>query len=68
MAGEDVPPFANTAMDGFAVRAADTAGAPVTSEVVGTAAAGAAPGVEVGAGRGGADHDRRPCPPAPTRW
>ena len=28
-AGEPVPPFDNTAMDGFAVRAADTAAAPV---------------------------------------
>lgn len=51
MAGHDVPPFANSAMDGFAVRAADTAGAPVALEVVGTAAAGAAPGVEVGPGQ-----------------
>ena len=29
VSGVDVPPFANTAMDGFAVRAADTADAPV---------------------------------------
>ena len=27
IAGDAVPPFANTAMDGYAVRAADTAGA-----------------------------------------
>jgi molybdopterin molybdotransferase len=26
---QPVPPFANSAMDGYAVRAADTAGAPV---------------------------------------
>ena len=51
VAGHDVPSFANSAMDGFAVRAADTAGAPVTLEVVGTAAAGSAPGVEVGPGQ-----------------
>ena len=51
MAGHDVPPFANSAMDGFAVRAADTAGAPVALEVVGTAAAGAPPGVRVGPGQ-----------------
>ncbi len=50
VAGHDVPSFANSAMDGFAVRAADTAGAPVTLRVIGTAAAGAPPGVEVGAG------------------
>ncbi len=47
----DVPPFANTAMDGFAVRAADTDGAPVTLEVVGTLAAGAVPEVSVGPGQ-----------------
>ena len=51
VAGHDVPSFPNSAMDGFAVRAADTAGAPVTLEVVGTAAAGSAPGVEVGPGQ-----------------
>jgi molybdopterin molybdotransferase len=50
VAGHDVPSFANSAMDGFAVRSADTAGAPVTLRVVGTAAAGAPPGVEVGPG------------------
>ena len=41
VAQELVPPFANTAMDGFAVIAADTADAPVTLDVVGTVAAGA---------------------------
>lgn len=51
MAGHDVPPFANSAMDGFAVRAGDTTSAPVTLEVVGTAAAGAPPGVRVGPGQ-----------------
>ena len=51
VAGHDVPSFANSAMDGFAVRAADTAGAPVTLEVVGTAPAGAAPGAAVGPGQ-----------------
>ncbi len=48
VAGHDVPSFANSAMDGFAVRAEDTAGAPVELAVVGTAAAGAAPEVTVG--------------------
>jgi molybdenum cofactor synthesis domain-containing protein len=41
---EDVPPFANTAMDGYAVRAADVAtatpGSPVALPVVGEVAAG----------------------------
>jgi len=49
-APEAVPPFANTAMDGYAVRAADSAGAPVQLRVVGSLAAGAAPGVAVGPG------------------
>ncbi|HZU72881.1 MAG TPA: gephyrin-like molybdotransferase Glp [Acidimicrobiales bacterium] len=50
-AAEDVPPFDNTAMDGYAVRAADTAGAPVRLSVLGTLAAGAAPGQGVGPGQ-----------------
>jgi molybdenum cofactor synthesis domain-containing protein len=53
-APEPVPPFPNTAMDGYAVRAADTAGAaegaPVRLRVVGELAAGHAPTVAVGAG------------------
>jgi molybdopterin molybdotransferase len=36
------PPFANSAMDGYAVRAADTARAPVTLTVIGDSAAGRA--------------------------
>jgi molybdopterin molybdotransferase len=44
---QPVPPFANTAMDGYAVRAADTAGAtaadPVRLRVVGELPAGKAP-------------------------
>ena len=46
-AGDAVPPFANTAMDGYAVRAADVAGAtedaPARLAVVGTLAAGTRP-------------------------
>ncbi|MGY2049181.1 molybdopterin molybdotransferase MoeA [Methylobacterium sp. JK268] len=34
------PPFATSAMDGYAVRSADLAGAPVTLRLVGTSAAG----------------------------
>jgi molybdopterin molybdotransferase len=53
-APEAVPPFPNTAMDGYAVRAADTAGAdegsPVRLRVVGELAAGHAPTVAVGDG------------------
>jgi molybdenum cofactor synthesis domain-containing protein len=47
VAPEAVPPFPNTAMDGFAVRAADTAHAPAKLTVVGTLAAGAAPDTPV---------------------
>ena len=53
-AAEAVPPFDNTAMDGFAVRAADTTGAsadtPARLSIVGTLAAGAAPDLTVGSG------------------
>ena len=62
-AEEAVPPFANTAMDGYAVRAADTAGAPVTLEVVGSLAAGAAPDVEVGPGQAVRIMTGAPVPP-----
>ena len=40
---EDVPPFANSAVDGYAVRAADLADVPAELSVVGELAAGAAP-------------------------
>lgn len=51
VAAHDVPPFANTAMDGYAVRAVDTRGAPVELRVVGEVAAGADPsGITVGPG------------------
>lgn len=50
-ATEAVPPFANTAMDGFAVRSADTADAPVVLDIVETIAAGHAPTAAVGPGQ-----------------
>src|ERR1700690_3424917 len=40
VAREPVPPFANSQMDGYALRAVDTIGAPVTLEVVGAVMAG----------------------------
>ena len=53
-AAESVPPFRNTAMDGYAVQAADVAGArderPVRLRVIGTLAAGRAPAGAVGPG------------------
>jgi molybdopterin molybdotransferase len=42
-ATEDVPPFANSAVDGYAVVAADTSRPPVELEVVGELAAGSPP-------------------------
>jgi molybdopterin molybdotransferase len=54
VAREAVPPFANSAMDGYAVRAADTAGAsmsgPVRLRVVGELPAGRAPTRSVATG------------------
>jgi molybdopterin molybdotransferase len=64
---EAVPPFANTAMDGFAVRAADTAGAsddaPVRLEVIGTLHAGAATELAVGPGQALRIMTGAPMPP-----
>ena len=55
IADADIPPFRNSAMDGYAVRAADTAAAstdrPVRLRVVGNLAAGYAAGVTVGPGQ-----------------
>src|SRR3954452_17404777 len=52
---EDVPPFANTAMDGYAIRSDDTAGAttdtPKRLAVVGDLPAGHAPTIPVGTGQ-----------------
>ncbi|HEV3400196.1 MAG TPA: gephyrin-like molybdotransferase Glp [Acidimicrobiales bacterium] len=60
---ENVPPFANTAMDGYAVRAADTTGAPVRLEVVATLAAGMAPAQAVGPGQAIRIMTGAPMPP-----
>ncbi len=50
VAGEVVPPFDNTAVDGYAVRSGDVATVPVELRVVAELAAGAAPSVAVGPG------------------
>jgi molybdopterin molybdotransferase len=50
VATESVPPFPNSAMDGYAVRAVDTIGAPVTLTSIGMIAAGATGELVVGAG------------------
>lgn len=46
----DVPPFANSGMDGYAVRAADVVDAPVTLRVVGRVLAGSTLGAPIGPG------------------
>lgn len=67
VAEESVPPFDNTAMDGFAVVAADTVGAddssPVRLEIAGTVAAGAPGDVPVGPGRAVRIMTGAPMPP-----
>ena len=55
VATDEVPPFDNSAMDGFAVRAADTAGArgeePVALQLVGESRAGTPAPMDVDAGQ-----------------
>lgn len=67
VASELIPPFNNTGVDGYAVRAADTAaaasGSSVTLEMLGTLAAGAAPAVEVGPGQALRIMTGAPMPP-----
>ena len=55
VAAVDVPPFANSAMDGFAVRSTDT---PGRLRVIGEVAAGAAELPTVEPGTAVRDHDR----------
>ena len=66
-AHRDHPPWDNTAVDGFAVRAADTAGAgtdtPVTLEVIETIPAGAMPSKTVGPGQASRIMTGAPVPP-----
>lgn len=63
VAGEDVPPFANSAVDGYAVRSIDVAAAPVDLEVSGETAAGAAPAAAIGAGQAVRIMTGAPMPP-----
>ncbi|MDZ7732688.1 MAG: gephyrin-like molybdotransferase Glp [Acidimicrobiia bacterium] len=61
--GEAIPPFDNTAMDGFAVRASDTADAPVRLEVVASLAAGTATDRVLGPGEAMRIMTGAPMPP-----
>src|SRR2546430_15545546 len=59
-ADRDVPPFRNSAMDGYAVRGDDVASAPVEPRVVGEGAAAGCPDAALGpAGRRGPRPPRR---------
>ncbi len=60
---ETVPPFANSAVDGYAVRAADVAVVPVELVVVGEIAAGAPPAQAVEAGEAVRIMTGAPLPP-----
>lgn len=67
VAGADLPPFANAAMDGFAVRAADTLaaspGAPSLLRVIAEAPAGMPPAVGIGPGEAVRIMTGAPIPP-----
>jgi len=60
---EDVPPFENSAVDGYAVRAADVARVPTELAVSGTIAAGAPPSIPVEAGHAVRIMTGAPLPP-----
>lgn len=60
---EDVPPFDNTAVDGFAVHAADTDPPGQPLRIVGTMAAGARPGLPVARGEAMRIMTGAPLPP-----
>jgi molybdopterin molybdotransferase len=63
ISSEPVPPFANTAVDGFAVRAADVADPPVTLPIIGTIPAGSPPEPSVGPGQAVRILTGAPVPP-----
>jgi molybdopterin molybdotransferase len=60
---ESVPPFDNTAVDGFAVRASDVVAPGTELDVVGTVAAGSAGDVAVGPGQAVRIMTGAPVPP-----
>src|SRR5712692_9679809 len=62
----DMPPFDRAAMDGFAVRAADVAHAPVVLDVVGQIRAGQYPERPLGAGQAVQVMTGAPVPPGAT--
>ena len=60
---QDLPPFDRAAMDGFALRAADVAAAPVALDVVGEVRAGEWPDLVVGPGQAVRIMTGAPVPP-----
>jgi molybdopterin molybdotransferase len=68
VAGSDIPPFANSAMDGYAVRSMDvahaSAGQPVMLRVIGEVPAGAMPDDALGPGSAVRIMTGAPIPPA----
>ncbi len=62
-ADRDYPPFDKSLMDGYAVRTADVAGAPVELELAGEIAAGATPMQALAAGQTHAIMTGAPLPP-----
>jgi len=63
VAPENVPPFANSAMDGFAVRAADVSASGSVLEVVGDLPAGSSTDLSVGPGQAIKIMTGAPMPP-----
>ncbi len=63
VSGREIPPWANSSMDGYAVRAADTTRTPAHLTVVGTITAGAMPARGVGAGEAMRIFTGAPLPP-----
>ena len=63
VAADDMPPFANSSMDGYALRAADLAEVPVTLRVVGDIPAGSSPDFTVEAGTAARIMTGAPLPP-----
>jgi len=59
----DLPPFDRAAMDGYALRAADVAGAPAALEIVGEVRAGQWPDLTVGPGQAARIMTGAPLPP-----
>jgi molybdopterin molybdotransferase len=59
----DLPPFDRAAMDGYALQAADVAGAPAALEVIGEVRAGQWPGFSVGPGQAVRIMTGAPLPP-----